>query len=75
MAAAYWGVEADFCATQSSFDLIQLGALECKSRLWVVLSQDQGAGHLPVISYGKAKFPDTSVCLLFGEEIPGSLGP
>lgn len=50
MAALDWGVEADVCATQCSFDIILPGALECKSCLWVVLSREQGAGHLPVIS-------------------------
>lgn len=38
MAALDWGVEADVCATQSSFDLILPGTLQCKSHFWVVLS-------------------------------------
>lgn len=50
MAALYSSMEADFCPTERGFDLILLGALECKSRHCVVLSQDQEAGHLPVIS-------------------------
>lgn len=33
MAALDWGMEADVCATQNSFDLILLGALEYKSCL------------------------------------------
>lgn len=50
MVALYSGTGADFCATERSFDLILPGAMECKSHHWLVLSQDQGAGYLPVIS-------------------------